>query len=74
LKVITKLPLSKLVTPRGDAARGAELGAEAIRQLLRWGPVRFVIADIGHELRWLEEASCLVTWKQEVQPHLAEPQ
>jgi hypothetical protein len=73
MSIITKLPLSRLTTPRGDAARQGDAGKMAIRDLLRTGPVRFVVADVGAPLFWVPEADCFDFWKKEVQPHLAEP-
>lgn len=73
MNVTTKLPLSRLVTPGGDATRVGDIGGDAVRNLLRQGTVRFVVADVGSDLRWLPEAECFDVWKREVQPHLAEP-
>ena len=53
--------------------RVGELGSELIRNLLKTGATRFVVADVGAPLRWLPEAECFDFWKDEVRPHLAEP-
>ena len=58
MSVITKLPLSRLETPRGSAKRVGDVGSDALRRLLRAGPVRFVIADVGSALRWVPEGAC----------------
>jgi hypothetical protein len=73
MSVVTSLPLSRLVTARGDAARLCDVGANAIRDLLEHGPVCFVVADVGVALRWVAEGECFTFWKHEVQAHLAEP-
>ena len=73
MKVITKLPLSRFSTPHGEATRVGDVGSDDIRDLLRAGPVRFVVADVGAPLRWVPEADCFDEWKREFQPHLAEP-
>lgn len=73
MSVITKLPLSHLTTPLGDAKRLGDIGSDAIRRLLRAGSVRFVVADVGSPLHWVPEAECFDTWKNDVEPHLAEP-
>jgi len=73
MSVVTKLPLSRLTTPRGDATRLGDAGRETIRDLLRAGRIRFVVADVGAALHWVPEADCFDVWKTEVQPHLAEP-
>ncbi|HEY2587623.1 MAG TPA: hypothetical protein VGI81_17890, partial [Tepidisphaeraceae bacterium] len=72
MSIVQRLPLERLSTPRGEAIRRYDLGAETIRELLRSTKVRFVIANVGHELRWVAEADCFDFWKREVQPHLAE--
>lgn len=73
MNVITRLPLARLPTPRGDATRVGNLGRDAIRHLLRAGVVRFVIADVGAPLRWVPEPECFDVWLNDVQPHLAQP-
>lgn len=70
---ITRLPLSQLGTPNCSAVRTGEVGREAIRELLRAGQVRFVVADVGHQLDWVPEADCCDFWRREVQTHLVEP-
>ena len=74
MSLITKLPLSRLTTSRGNAVCLGEAGSELIRSLLQSGVVRFVIADVGAELSWVPEPDCFDIWKTEVMPHLAEPQ
>lgn len=71
--MIAKLPVSRLVTPTGEATRVGDLGSADIRELLRAGEVRFVVADVGHPLNWISQSNCFAIWRQEVQPHLAEP-
>jgi hypothetical protein len=73
MNVVTKLPLSRLTTPHGEATRVGNVGADAIRNLLRTGSVRFVVADVGQPLRWVPEAECFYEWKMEIQPHVADP-
>jgi hypothetical protein len=46
-RVITKLPLKSLETFRGIANWIRDIGLEDIRNLLRNGVVRFIVADIG---------------------------
>jgi hypothetical protein len=70
--IITELPLSRLATPCGEAMRIGDVGVDAVRNLLRAGAVRFLIADIGVAMRWFPEVECMDVWKKEVHPHLAE--
>ena len=73
MDLITKLPLARLTTSSGEARRIGNLDADAIRDLLRAGPVRFVLADVGAPLRWTPEKECFDLWKNDVRPHLADP-
>ena len=74
-RYITQLPLSELWTDSGpiSAKRGRELSWEQLRNLLRQGPVQFVIADLRAKPRWLPEADCFTFWTGEVKQRLAEP-
>ena len=47
------------------------LTASEIAATLRNGPVQFVVADVGHKLRWIAPAECYEFWKSEVKPNLA---
>jgi len=49
------------------------VGKEEIRTLLRSGPVRFVVANVGMPLQWVEPQNRIQWWKDELKPHLAEP-
>lgn len=75
-RIISKLPLQELWDERGpvDGERLRYLNSSAIRDLLRQGAVRFVIADIGAEPAWIPESCCFDFWKQDVQRHLADPE
>lgn len=74
-RVITATPMRELWDDRGpvDAVRARDLSADEVRGLLRRGPLRFVVADVGLRPRWLPEESCFAFWKAEVQSHLAAP-
>jgi hypothetical protein len=73
-RVVTRLPLEQLWKEDGDMAvtRCRKLGREEIRDLLRRGSVHFVIADVGHQLRWVPEAERFRFWKTDGAVHLAE--
>jgi hypothetical protein len=75
-RLVTSLPLGQLWNSEGEfqhARRLGFLGRQAIAQLLRDGPVLFVVADVGLPLGWIEPGDCYEYWKSEVRPHLAEP-
>src|SRR4051812_38252296 len=74
-RIITATPMRALWDDRGavPASRSRDLSAGDIRELLRRGPLRFVVADVGSRPRWLPEETCFAFWKAEVQSHLAAP-
>src|SRR5262245_52101336 len=73
-RVVTRMPIEQLWTDDGEMpdTRGSQLKREAVRELLRRGPVQFVVADIGERLRWIPPHECYAFWKAEVAAHLAE--
>ena len=72
--IVTRLPLDSLVTSIGVAYGRKNIGEPEIRNLLRGGRIRFVVADVGLQLLWISETECFDFWKHEVQPHLTEPE
>jgi len=74
LRVVTRIPLTELWDERKslDAHRGRYLTREELHILMRGPSVRFVVADVGHKLRWIPEAERFVFWKAELRPHLVE--
>jgi len=73
-RIITTLPLAELFDERGPVAavRGRDLTADDIRDLLRAGPLRFVVANCGSRPVWVAESERFAFWKTEVQPHLSD--
>ncbi len=51
-RVVVAMPVQPLWTDEGElsAVRARDLDGEAIRELLRRGPLRFVVADRGCRL------------------------
>jgi hypothetical protein len=75
-RLITTLPLRELWDDRGNvsAERIRDLGREDVRQLSRGGiEPRFVVADIGQPLVWVDREHRYNVWKDEVAPRLVEP-
>ena len=74
-RVITATPMRELWDQNGPVAahRSRDLTAADLRDLLRRGPVRFVVADPGSRPRWIPEGDCYSFWKVEVQSHLVGP-
>jgi hypothetical protein len=75
-RIITTLPLSELWDDNGliEARRSRDLTAYDLRDLLRNGRVRFMVADVGAKPVWIPPGECFRFWKAEVQAHLADPQ
>ena len=76
LRIVNRLPLEELWDEHGDtsALLVRAVGKEEIRTLLRLGPVRFVVANVGDPLKWVEAKDRFQWWKEELKPHLAEPE
>ena len=72
LRIVTQLPLTELWNEAGviAASWSRDLSLEGVRQLLQSGPVRFVVADVGHKLLWIPEAACFEFWKVDVRSRL----
>jgi hypothetical protein len=68
------MPLERLWTADGELAttRLRVLDRAALRELLARGPVRFVVADSGHALRWVPPSECFTFWKTDGAVHLAD--
>jgi len=75
LRIVTSIPLAELWTDAGPLAaqRIRYLASDDLHGLLRQGPLRFVLADCGKPLRWIEHSACYDFWKEEVKPRLASP-
>ena len=73
-RVVTCLPLSKLWDEKATTATARQryLSSEELKQLLRAGQVRFVVANVGAPLRWIPAGESHLFWKLEVRPHLVE--
>jgi hypothetical protein len=73
-RIVTTTPLQKLWNDSGEpsAARGRRLDRSAVRELLRRGPVLFVVADVGLRLWWVPLAERFTFWKRDVVVHLSD--
>jgi hypothetical protein len=74
-RIITHLPLRELWTEQGivDAKQVRDLSKSDIGDLLRRGQVRFVVADIGGQLKWISRSDCYEFWKSEAKERVADP-
>lgn len=73
-RIVTATPLQVLWTDCGElsATRGRRLDREAIRELMRRGPVHFVVATVGAPLRWISKDERFKFWQADVAVHLCE--
>jgi hypothetical protein len=73
-RIVTFTPVQVLWTDDGElsADRGRWLDREAICELLRRGPVRFVVANVGDRLRWVPLAERFEFWKGHAAVHLSD--
>lgn len=72
-RVVVQTPLQHLWSEDGTipSTRIGSVNTEDIRELLRLGPVRFVIADVGLPLKWISAQDSRTFWKAEVRCHLS---
>ena len=73
-RIVTKLPLTELWDEEGAllGERVANVDQHLVRELLRKGPVRFIVANCGAKLNWIPIQQGLKFWKR-VRSHIAEP-
>ncbi len=74
-RVVIQLPLAELWDNCGPvrAMRSGLVDASQVKQLLRAGSVRFVVADLGNALQWLPTDRIFDFWKAEAAPRLLDP-
>ena len=72
-RIVTHLPMERLWNDSGElqARRVRDLARDDIRELLRTGPVQFVVANGGDHLRWIPIGERFEFWKHDVDAHLA---
>ena len=65
-RIVISGPLTELWDARGPvaAARGLDLGRAAIAELLRRGPVTFVLAHGGRPLEWVGAERTFEVWRE----------
>jgi hypothetical protein len=73
-KVVSQLPLESLWSEKGPliAERKNYLTRSEIRELLKKGPVQFVMAIHGDKLVWEDVAGCYAFFKQEGMDHIVD--
>jgi hypothetical protein len=73
-RIVMKIPVTEIWNDGGTISkvRVRNLGQGTITELLRSGPVQFVVADCGFKLEWIPMDVRFDFWKR-IRPHLAEP-
>jgi hypothetical protein len=75
LRIVTTIPVTVLWNDPGElaAVRDRYLTTASIKDLLKTGPIQFVVADVGTPLRWIEKEACYDFWKRQVEPYVSDP-
>ena len=71
-KIVTKIPLECLWTEEEelDFERQKYLNGEEIKEILKAGPVRLIVADVGQKLKWIPLDKCFERYKKEIKEHI----
>lgn len=72
-RIVTKLPLAELWDDQGTLTGGRirSLHRSNLAELLRSGPVQFVMADCGSNLEWIPMDERFAFWKR-IQQQIAD--
>ena len=71
-KKLVSWPSDELGALLGGAEKQRDLTTEDVQALLRLGPVRFVVANIGQPLRFVAPEDCFTFWKEEVRQRVVD--
>lgn len=71
-RAVTQIPLAELWTDTQvlDARRTRYLQQKDISVLLQAARVRFVVANVGDKLNWIEEDQVYTFWQNDAKEHL----
>jgi hypothetical protein len=71
-RVVISIPLVELWDDSGtlQATKVRSVDQEGLTDLLRLGPLRFVLASGGTKLQWMSKGECFDFWKNEAKPHI----
>jgi hypothetical protein len=74
-RVVTSLPLHELWSTGGviEAEFCEHLTREHLRELLASASAIFVVADVGHPLRWIPQSETCSFWKTNARDRVADP-
>jgi hypothetical protein len=68
---VQRMPVEDLPPPFSLATRERYLLTAEVRELLRSGPVQFVVADVGCPWRIVPLSECFEFWKSEAKARIA---
>lgn len=71
---VVTMPIEALWDESGEtiSERVGPLTSSGIADLLRTGPVRFVVADVGRPLQWIAPNRCFEFWKEGLKHNVCE--
>ena len=74
-RIVTRIPLEFIWTDEEqiDASRERYLTVTDLTEMLKVGPVEFIVADVGAPLKRISVHKCYEFWKSEVKRHLLSP-
>src|SRR4030095_2698644 len=74
-RIVTTIPLEFIWTDEEqvEAFRERYLTPTDLTEMLRTGPVEFIVADLGVPLKRVPVDKCYEFWESEVNPHLLRP-
>jgi len=72
LRVVNTIPLTSiwLESELIDVKRGKYLGENDISELLKEGPIQFIIANVGDKLIWEPIENCYKIYKTNIKDHI----
>ena len=73
MRIVTRIPTEEFQNDLGIVFHllRRNLSDEDIAQLLRERAIKFAVADVGLELRWIPTEDRFRFWKDEAKPHLS---
>ncbi|NIA68965.1 hypothetical protein HBA54_10205 [Pelagibius litoralis] len=71
-KPLTRWPNDEIAALLGDAVEKRDLTTAVVKDLIRQGRLRFVVADVGHPLQAIPLGDCYDFWKRDVADHLCD--
>ncbi len=73
-RIVVKIPMDELWSEMNGEffIKKRYLNEAVLREILETNEIRFVVADVGQKLLWIENKDRFLFWKQEVKEHILE--